>query len=84
MTPVATGSTVEELSVEDGHRLFESAVRDALGIGRVEFMERLDRGEFDGTDSEDVIRLRMIAPFGRWFSCQDARRRRPLNLLLSL
>jgi hypothetical protein len=58
-------TVVEEMSVADARRVFAGRVRDALGIGREEFLRRLDAGEYDGTDREDVIALRILAPYGR-------------------
>jgi hypothetical protein len=60
-----TDVRVEEMTVKQGRALLEAATRGALGIGRAEFLIRLDGGEYEGTDSEDVIRLRLLAPFGR-------------------
>ncbi|MCA0437852.1 MAG: hypothetical protein M9891_13735 [Austwickia sp.] len=59
------GVDVEEMTVDEGRAMFEALSRDRLGIGREEFLRRLDAGDYDETDSEDVIRLRIMAPFGR-------------------
>lgn len=56
---------VEEMSVEDAHAAFEAQALDALGVSREDFLTALDSGEYDDTDREDVIRLRMLAPFAR-------------------
>ena len=56
---------VEELTTAESHAMFNRLSRDRLGISRREFLDRLDRGEYDNTDSEDVIRLRIMAPFAR-------------------
>jgi hypothetical protein len=56
---------VEELTPAESHAMFNRLSQDRLGISRLEFLERLDRGEYDNTDSEDVIRLRIMAPFAR-------------------
>lgn len=56
---------VEEMSVEVAHSAFDAQARDALGVSGETFLAALDRGEYDGTDREDVIRLRMLAPFAR-------------------
>lgn len=61
----AVATDVEELTVAESHAFFNRLSRDRLGIGRQEFLERLDAGEYDTTDSEDVIRLRILAPFAR-------------------
>jgi hypothetical protein len=55
----------EELTVAEAHAMFNRLSRDRLGISRREFLARLDRGDYDNTDSEDVIRLRILAPFAR-------------------
>lgn len=62
---VAPTVTAEELSVADSRALFRAQVQDRLGIAPEEFLARLDRGEYVDTDSEDVVRLAMLAPFGR-------------------
>jgi hypothetical protein len=58
-------AVVVEMSVEDAHAMFDGRAMDTLGIGREEFLRRLDAGEYDGTDREDIIAMRMLAPFGR-------------------
>jgi hypothetical protein len=55
----------DELTVEEGHAMFNRLSQDRLGISREEFLDRLDRGEYDDTDSEDVILLRILTPFAR-------------------
>lgn len=64
-TGIALPVEVEELTPSESHAMFNRLSRDRLGISRLEFLERLDRGEYDNTDSEDVIRLRIMAPFAR-------------------
>lgn len=61
----ASACEVEELSVDEGRRMFGGQVRDRLGIGPGEFLRRLDAGEYDDAEDEAVLRLRMLAPFGR-------------------
>lgn len=60
-----TDTEVVELSVAESHAMFNRLARNKLGISRAEFLTRLDRGDYDQTDSEDVIRLRILAPFAR-------------------
>ena len=60
-----TETEVVELSVAESHAMFNRLAQNKLGIGRTEFLARLDRGEYDQTDSEDVIRLRIMASFAR-------------------
>jgi len=57
--------SVVELSVEDSRRLFGQLVRDRMGMSREQYLERLDRGDLDGVDTDDAVRLRILAPFGR-------------------
>jgi hypothetical protein len=61
----ASAEDPEELTVAEAHAMFNRLSRDRLGISRRDFLARLDRGEYDNTDSEDVIRLRILAPFAR-------------------
>ncbi|WP_380168928.1 hypothetical protein [Jannaschia sp. R86511] len=65
MATTTCDATTEEVDADEARAEFEAQVRDALGIGRVDFLEALDRGDFDETDREDVVRLRMLAPFAR-------------------
>ncbi len=58
-------ATVEEMTLEESRVAFNAQVSDRLGITGAEFLAALDRGDYDNTDSEDVIRLRVLAPFGR-------------------
>jgi hypothetical protein len=65
MTVQTEGAVVEEMTADESRADFNAQVSDRLGITGPEFLERLDRGDYDNTDSEDVIRLRILAPFGR-------------------
>lgn len=56
---------VEETGVEEGRKLLDRQTRDRLGISAQEFLKRLDAGEYLQTDDEAVLRLVMLAPFGR-------------------
>lgn len=56
---------VEEMSVEDGRAMLHTQTCDKLGIDRQEFLKRLDAGEYQDTEDESVLRLVMLAPFGR-------------------
>lgn len=56
---------VDELSVHVGRAMFEEQTRDKLGISRQEFLRRLDAGDYQNTEDESVLRLIMLAPFGR-------------------
>jgi hypothetical protein len=57
--------TVEEMSREDGRAMLRAQAFDKLGISADEFLKRLDAGEYADTDDEGVVRLAMLAPFGR-------------------
>lgn len=59
------GVDVEELSEDAVRAMFAQEVSDRLGLTRQEFLDRLDRGQYDGQDDETMFRLRMLAPFGR-------------------
>lgn len=58
-------AAVEEISASEGRELVDGLARDRFGISAEDFLSRLDAGEYDGVDDEDVIRLRMLAPFAR-------------------
>lgn len=61
----ATSSTVQELTTAQARDEFDKVARETLGVSREEFMARLDDGQYDGTDDDDVLRLVVLAPFGR-------------------
>lgn len=65
MNTCTVSATVEEMSVDEGRAMFDGLAKDRLGLGRAEFLQRLDVGEYDGSEDEDVIRLSVLAPFGR-------------------
>ena len=65
MSTCEVTATVEEMSTTEGRQLVDGLARDRLGIGAEDFLARLDAGEYDGIDDEDVIQLRMLAPFAR-------------------
>lgn len=56
---------VEEMTVDEGRAMLNQQTMDRLGISRAEFLRRLDAGEYHDTDDENVVRLAMLAPFGR-------------------
>lgn len=56
---------VEELTQAQSRAMFEDLVRDRLGITRKQFLAAFDAGQYDDTDSEEVIRLCLLAPFAR-------------------
>lgn len=60
-----TSVEVEELEFGAGVEMLRMQVSDRLGISLEEFFDRLDRGDFDGTDDENLLRLVMLVPFAR-------------------
>jgi hypothetical protein len=58
---------VRELTVYESHQMFDALARKSLGIGRIEFLARLDQGELNLDVDEDqaLVKLRMLAPFAR-------------------
>jgi hypothetical protein len=56
---------VEEVSAEDGREMLNAQTMDKLGIAAEEFLRRLDHGDYQNTEDESVLRLVMLAPFGR-------------------
>lgn len=56
---------VEEMTVEDGRRMLNMQTMDKLGITREDFLNRLDAGDYRDTEDETILRLVMLAPFGR-------------------
>lgn len=68
MTALSVGaatSSVVEMSTEAGRAMLRGQVRDRLGITLDEFLDRVDRGDYDATDDDQVLRLVMLAPFAR-------------------
>jgi hypothetical protein len=64
-TSVIPAVEVEEMSVEDGRLMLHQQTMDKLDISREEFLRRLDAGNYQNTEDESVLRLVMLAPFGR-------------------
>lgn len=62
---VSDAVEIEEVSAEEGHKMLHAQTMDKLGIGATEFLKRLDAGEYADTRDENVLRLAMLAPFGR-------------------
>ena len=56
---------VEEMSREDARAMFHRQTMDKLGISGDEFLRNLDAGRYHDTEDESVLRLAMLAPFGR-------------------
>ena len=65
MSDLLAHAEVEEMTQEAGRTMLHEQTCDKLGISREEFLRRLDGGEFNGTEDENVLRLAMLAPFGR-------------------
>jgi len=58
-------SPVEEVTPEDGVRLFDAAARRFLGISGPDFLMRWDAGVFKGDERNEVFHVSMLIPFGR-------------------
>lgn len=56
---------VEEMSANASRAMFNAQTRDKLGISGDEFLRHLDAGEYQNTEDENILRLVMLAPFGR-------------------
>lgn len=65
MSKVLAPVEVEEMTQDDGRRMLNEQTCDRLGITAEEFLRRLDAGEYQNTEDEQVLRLVMLAPFGR-------------------
>lgn len=55
----------EELSVEESRAQMDALIRDRLGIGREEFLRRVDAGEYADEDDDQVLMLLTLVPFAR-------------------
>ncbi|CAG7844682.1 hypothetical protein USB125703_00926 [Pseudoclavibacter triregionum] len=55
----------EELSVEESRAQMDALIRDRLGIGREEFLRRVDVGEYADEDDDQVLMLLTLVPFAR-------------------
>ena len=56
---------VEVVDRARGAEILRGEVFDRLGLTLEKFFSELDRGAYDGTEDESVLRLVMLAPFGR-------------------
>lgn len=54
-----------EIDLEESRAAMNQMITDRLGINRVEFLERLDRGEYANSDDLEVLHLITLAPFAR-------------------
>ena len=64
MTTSASFETIDVLSVDESHALFERRSREWLGMGRRSFLEALERGDFaDRADEKPVRDLLALLPF---------------------
>ncbi len=59
------GTSVEEVTPEEGRELLDVAARQHLGMSREEFIEAWDTGLFTDPDTLSVQRVAMLLPFGR-------------------
>jgi hypothetical protein len=55
--------TVEETDTATGRRQLNELTNDLLGIPVDEFLTRLERGDYDNTEDDQIVRLKMLAPF---------------------
>lgn len=56
---------VEEVTREEGARLFDDVARRFLGMSGPDFLSRWDAGAFRGDDRNEVYHVAMLIPFGR-------------------
>ncbi len=61
---------VQDLTPEEGRKLFDEAARHYLGISGEEFIRKWDAGEFDDPDDRtkhgpEVMSVAMLLPFAR-------------------
>jgi len=62
---VEAAVVVEEVDAATGRSELDHLTQDRLGISVEEFLARLDRGEYDDTEDDQILRLVMFAPFAR-------------------
>ena len=60
-----TVSAAEELARDESRVAMSHLISDRLGIGREEFLAKLDAGEYNTSDEETVLQLVTLAPFAR-------------------
>ena len=64
MTTSTSFETIDVLSVDESHALFERRSRKWLGMDRKEFLDALERGDFaDRADEKPVRDLIALLPF---------------------
>ena len=64
MTTPKSFETIDVLSVDESHALFERRSREWLGMDRVSFLDALERGDFaDRADEKPVQDLLALLPF---------------------
>jgi hypothetical protein len=56
MSMTVGNDTVDWLTTEEAHALFEKRCHDVLGMSRTIFLEALERGDFEGREEEPGIR----------------------------
>ncbi len=61
----ASPSSAPELTQEAARELFDQQARLYLGIGREEYLRRLDAGELASNDEPRVAHLMLLLPFAR-------------------
>jgi hypothetical protein len=64
MTTATEFDTVDVLTVDEAHALFERRSTEWMGLSRLAFLEALERGDFsDRTDEKPVRDLIALLPF---------------------
>lgn len=64
MTTSTSSETIDALSVDESHALFERRSREWLGMDRMAFLDALERGDFvNRVDEKPVRDLLALLPF---------------------
>ena len=59
---------VEEIGLEEGRALFDRAARELVGMSGPRFLDKWDRGDYQGEDLDahsGLVELVMLIPLGR-------------------
>lgn len=56
------GAPIEELTREDGQRLFDQAARHYLGMSGEEFLKVWKAGQYEDVDTFEVMAVAMLLP----------------------
>lgn len=63
MSSIDSEVTIHEVTVEEGHLLFDRAVMEDLGLSGSEFIERLETNQLHDYSEEDLARVVLLLPF---------------------